>query len=69
MKPATAWTMQHKAPVRAIARSFDHHRTNSSGCDHDPQPLVWTKTVDDIIIKVKRGRATLGSVTESATHH
>lgn len=35
----------------------------------DPQPFVWTKTVDDIITKVKRGRATLDRVTESATHH
>jgi hypothetical protein len=30
---------------------------------------VWTKTVDDIITKVKRGRATLDRVAESATHH
>jgi PKD repeat protein len=28
---------------------------------------VWTKTVDDIITKVKRGRATLDHLTESAT--
>jgi len=35
----------------------------------DPQPFVWTKTVDDIITKVKRGRATLDRVTEFATHH
>jgi len=26
---------------------------------------VWTKTVEDIITKVKRGRATLDRVTES----
>jgi len=32
----------------------------------NPQPFIWTKTVDDIITKVKRGRAAL---TESATHH
>jgi transposase len=35
----------------------------------DPQPFVWTKTVDDNITKVKRGPATLDHVTESATHH
>jgi len=35
----------------------------------DPQPFVWTKTIDDIITKVKRGRATLNRVTESATDH
>ncbi len=41
----------------------------ASHWNNDPQPFVWTKTVDDIITKVKRGRATLDRVTESATHH
>jgi transposase len=35
----------------------------------DPNPFIWTKTVKDIIAKVKRGRATLTTVTKSATHH
>lgn len=41
----------------------------ASHWNDDPQPFVWTKTVNDIITKVKRGRATLGRVTESATDH
>ncbi len=41
----------------------------ASHWNNDPQPFAWTKTVDDIITKVKRGRATLDRVTESATHH
>jgi hypothetical protein len=41
----------------------------ASHWNDDPQPFVWTKTVDDIITKVKPGRATLDRVTESATHH
>jgi len=41
----------------------------ASHWNDDPQPFVWTKSVDDIITKVKRGRATLDRVTESATHH
>lgn len=41
----------------------------ASHWNNDPQPFVWTKTVDDIITKVKRGRATLDRITESATHH
>ena len=41
----------------------------ASNWNHDPQPFVWTKTVEDIITKVKRGRATLDRVTESATDH
>lgn len=34
--------------------------------NHNPKPLAWTKTADDIIDKVKRGRAAL---TKNATHH
>jgi hypothetical protein len=41
----------------------------ASRWNHDPQPFVWTKTGNDIITKVKRGRATLDRVLESATHH
>lgn len=41
----------------------------ASRWNDNPQPFVWTKTVDDIITKVKRGRATLDRVTESATDH
>lgn len=41
----------------------------ASHWNDDPKPFVWTKTVDDIITKVKRGRAALDRVTESATHH
>jgi transposase len=41
----------------------------ASHWNDDPQPFVWTKTVDDIVTKVQRGRATLDRVTESATHH
>jgi hypothetical protein len=35
----------------------------------DPKPFVWHKTAEDIITKVKRGRATLHQITECATHH
>lgn len=38
----------------------------ASHCNDQPEPFIWTKTIDDIITKVKRGRAAL---TESATHH
>jgi len=41
----------------------------ASHWNDDPQPFLWTKTVDDIITKVKRGRATLTALTESATDH
>jgi transposase len=39
----------------------------ASHWNDDPQPFAWTKNVDDIITKVKRERATLDRVAESAT--
>jgi hypothetical protein len=44
----------------------------SVGAPHwnvDPLPFVWTKTVDDIITKVKRRRSTLDRATEPATQN
>lgn len=37
--------------------------------NHDPKPFIWHKTADEIIEKVRRGRAALSVVTNSATHH
>jgi transposase len=36
--------------------------------NHDPRPFVWTKTADEIITKVSRGRAALHQL-KSATQH
>ncbi len=41
----------------------------ASHWNDNPEPFVWTKTVDDIITEVKRGRATLTALDESATDH
>jgi transposase len=38
--------------VAAINNYIDHNNT-------DPNPFVWTKTADEIIAKVKRGRVAL----------
>ncbi len=35
----------------------------------EPKPFVWTRTAEDIITKVKRGRAKLNHLTKSATDH
>ncbi len=51
------------AALEAAIELWASHRND------DPQLFVWTKTVDDIIAKVKRGRATLDRVIESATYH
>jgi transposase len=37
--------------------------------NHDPKPFVWHKTAEEIITKVKRGRAALDHQTKSATDH
>ncbi|MEO5724836.1 MAG: IS630 family transposase, partial [Ilumatobacteraceae bacterium] len=36
--------------------------------NHDPKPFVWTKTADDIMTKVRRGRDSLHQI-KSATQH
>jgi transposase len=38
--------------IEAIENYIEHHNT-------DPKPFVWTKTADEIIEKVKRGRVVL----------
>lgn len=35
----------------------------------DPQPFIWHKTAEEIIAKVRRGRAALNQKIKSATHH
>jgi transposase len=35
----------------------------------DPKPFIWKKTANEIITKVRRGRATLNVVTKTATDH
>ena len=36
--------------------------------NHDPEPFIWHKTAEEIITKVRRGRAALHQI-KSATHH
>ena len=41
----------------------------TSHWNDDPKPFVWTKPANEIITKVRRGRATLTHQINSATHH
>jgi hypothetical protein len=34
-----------------------------------PQPFVWHRTAEEIVAKVRRGRASLDRVTKPAMHH
>ncbi len=58
---------------RSSFTSVDHLiDTIDEWADHwndDPKPFVWHKTAEDIIAKVRRGRAALTTVTKSATDH
>ncbi len=52
--------------VAALTEAID---VWASHWNDDPKPFVWHKTAEQIITKVRRGRATLRRVTKSATHH
>jgi transposase len=58
---------------RSSFTSVDHLiETIDEWADHwndDPKPFVWHKTAEEIIAKVRRGRAALTTVTKSATDH
>lgn len=41
----------------------------ASRWNKDPKPFVWKATADEIIEKVKRGRAALTRQTNSQTDH
>ena len=57
---------------RGAFNSVDHLvveiETWAEHWNDDPKPFVWKKPAEEIIAKVKRGRAALASV-KSATHH
>ncbi len=43
--------------------------TWASHWNNDPTPFIWQRTAEEIVTKVRRGRAALHRVTESATDH
>ena len=53
----------------SVAALIDAIETWAEHWNDNPQPFVWTKTADEIITKVRRGRAALDNVTKSATDH
>ena len=50
----------------SVAELTETIDTWAQNWNHNPKPLAWTKPADDIIAKVKRGRAAL---TKTKTHH
>lgn len=53
----------------SVASLVDAIDTWTSHWNDDPHPFVWTKPANDIINKVRRGRAALNRVNKSATDH
>lgn len=52
--------------VDQLVEAIDHW---SEHWNENPRPFVWRRTAEEIIAKVRRGRAALDDVTKSATHH
>ena len=46
--------------------SFDEW---AEGWNDNPKPFIWHKTAEEIIAKVRRGRAALTHAAKSATDH
>lgn len=41
---------------------IDATETYLAAHNHDPKPFTWTATTDEILEKVRRGRATLDAI-------
>ena len=52
--------------VDELIEAVDHW---SEHWNDDPKPFVWHRTAEEIIAKVRRGRAALDRVTGAAMHH
>jgi transposase len=57
-----------KGVFTSVAQLEDEIGIWTEGWNENPQPFIWKKPADEIIAKVKRGRAALASI-KSATDH
>ncbi len=53
----------------SVAELVEAIETWTAHWNADPKPFIWHKTAEEIITKVRRGRATLTRITKSATDH
>jgi len=58
-----------RGTFNSVSQLIDAIDTWVEHWNDDPEPFIWTKTPNEIIAKVRRGRAALTTVTKSATHH
>jgi len=52
----------------SVDQLIDSIEVRTEHWNNDPKPFIWHKTAEEIIAKVRRGRAALDRVTGSATH-
>ncbi len=53
----------------SVAELIDAIDLWAEGWNDNPRPFIWRKTADEIITKVRSGRAALTAQSNSATHH
>jgi len=53
----------------SVDQLIDSIETWTEHWNNNPKPFIWHKTAEEIITKVRRGRAALNQITESATDH
>ena len=58
-----------RGTFNSVSQLIDAIDTWVEHWNDDPEPFIWTKTPNEIIAKVRRGRAALTTVTKSATRH
>ncbi len=58
-----------RGTFNSVSQLIDAIDTWVEHWNDDPKPFIWTKTTNEIIAKVRRGRAALTTVTKSATDH
>jgi|SRR5665811_931158 len=53
----------------SVAQLIESIETWTEHWNDDPKPFIWHKTAEEIIAKVRQGRAALDQITKSATDH
>jgi transposase len=58
-----------RGTFNSVSQLTDAIETWVEHWNDDPKPFIWRKPAEEILAKVRRGRAALATQTKSATHH
>ena len=58
-----------RSTLNSVSQLVDAIEVRVDHWNDDPKPFIWKKPADEILAKVRRGRAALNTQTKSATHH